>query len=520
MPVQFDFYAHSTTRRLLTQDTLKIESWRYTIIEEDIEKYLIIRLNNQRIIPIESTGGRLSKHKYLIFTTAACAILISSIDSSIVSVALPVFTSYFGTTLIIAGWTISIYQLVLVATVPAIGKISDVLGRKPTFLVCVGLFTTGSLLCSLAPNVESLIFFRFIQGFGGGGIMPSAAGIVADEFKESRQRAIGLFSSIIPAGAIIGPNLGGWLLTILDWRALFWVNIPIGIGVIIAAWLLLPASIKKKGRIDYLGALMVAASVAAFMVGLSALGNIGSSSSWLLSAGLLIIAGTGLVLFYRRETRIPEPIIDLEIMKDRPFIAANIYNFIYGAGLLGVASMIPTYAVSVYGMSTFQSGVILTPRSIGMVLASLVASTLLVRWGYRKPMIAGTSLVAFCFIIMSFAFQGLSFWGSDVSNFAFVAFMLLIYGIGMGIVSPAANNACIELMPERVATITGLRSLFRFSGAALGVTIATLIVHIIGDPTRGFRVLFIIVASSLLISIIPIYGMPASPVIKPRGNQR
>jgi len=440
----------------------------------------------------------------------ACALLLSSIDGTVVAVALPVVTSFFHTSLIVAGWIISIYQLALAATLPLAGKVSDVLGRKSTFMICVALFTFGSLLCSVAPDIELLIFFRFIQALGGAGIFPSATAIVADEFPDSRQRAIGLFSSIFPIGWIIGPNLGGWLIVSLGWRSLFWINIPLGLLVIIASNSLLHSDVRKKGDVDFIGATLVGVCLSALMAGLSIIGASHTKATWAIAGVLFCITIICVIFLVRHEIRAKDPILDIEVMKGKPFVAANVYNVIYGAALLGIMSLLPTYAVSVYGMSTFESGFILTPRSIGMIVASLVASHFIMRWGYRWPMVLGTSVIAISFFLLGLEPSGVTVFGRELNNLTTMGIMMLFLGLGTGVVSPAANNACIELMPERVASITGIRSMFRQTGGAVSITIATLLLHVVGNMTKGFSIICFGSAIALLASIPVIFAMPSS----------
>jgi len=149
---------------------------------------------------------------YMIFATVSVALMLSSISATSIAVAFPIITSYFMVPLTIAGWIISVYQLGFTVTMPIIGKVSDVFSRKSTFIVCLVLFIVSSAMCAVAKNIEMLIFFRLVQAFGGGGFMPSAVGIISEVFPESRQKMIGLFSSIFPIGQIIGPNVGGWLV--------------------------------------------------------------------------------------------------------------------------------------------------------------------------------------------------------------------------------------------------------------------------------------------------------------------
>src|SRR5512139_1364753 len=150
--------------------------------------------------------------RYLIFISAGLSLLMYSIDTTVVAVAFPHFIKDLGTNIVWAAWTISIYLVAVTSVMPLMGNLSDSFGRKRVFLISLILFTGSSLACGLAPNIYSLVAFRFLQGIGGGGFLPTASGIVSDQFPENRERAIGLFTSIFAIGSIIGPNLGGWIV--------------------------------------------------------------------------------------------------------------------------------------------------------------------------------------------------------------------------------------------------------------------------------------------------------------------
>ncbi|MBN1685166.1 MAG: MFS transporter, partial [Spirochaetales bacterium] len=165
--------------------------------------------------------------RYIVFGVVGLSLLLASISHSSASVAFPVIMSDLNTTLVLAGWILTAYQLVQTIVMPLAGKLSEIFSRRASFVAYALLFTVGSILCALAPNVYLLIGARVIQAIGGGGFMPCAAGIVSDEFPEARQRYIGLFSSIFPVGAIIGPNIGGWMVEALGWRSVFWLNVPL-----------------------------------------------------------------------------------------------------------------------------------------------------------------------------------------------------------------------------------------------------------------------------------------------------
>lgn len=460
--------------------------------------------------------------RYLIFASVSLVLLLSAINGTSVAVAFPAIISEFDASLVQAGWVLSIYQLVATVVMPLAGKANDILGRKQTLMFFLGLFTLGSLLSAVAPNVPLLILSRFIQGIGGGGFLPSAAGIVADEFPRSRQRAIGLFTSIFPLGQIIGPNLGGGLTEAFGWRSIFWFNIPLAIVAFIAAVVLLRPGQKTAQRIDIRGALLLAGSLGSFMVGLTELGNGDTPVTWML-AGLLFASSIAfMVVFIRHEVRTEDPVIDLEVLRERRFMAANVYNFVYGAAVLGVVSFLPLYAVTVHGMSVFTSGIILTPRSVGMLIASTLTSIFMLRWGYRKPMLVGTAAIVLSLFLLAIASPGVNvILGVQLSSTTLLLAILLISGIGSGTSAPAANNACIELMPDRVATITGVRGMFRQGGGAIGIAIASLVLeHSAGNMGRGFFFIFLGLAIIMLLTATLIFAMPASPHDSPRAARK
>ena len=450
--------------------------------------------------------------RYFIFSVVSLALFLASVNATAVSVAFPVIIPELNASLVLAGWVLSVYQLVAVSAMPLAAQMSEVFGRKSTFMLCVLLFTVGSVLCAVAPNVNLLIVFRVIQAIGGGGFLPSAAGIVSDEFPEMRQRAIGLFTSIFPIGAIIGPNLGGWMVASLGWRSVFWFNVPLGALVLILSWLLLRAGGGNRASgIDLVGATLLAVFLSAFMLALTELGNGRAGIPWMLVSLLIVLSIVSLIVFLRREQTVREPVIELELLRGRPFLGANAYNLVYGACAFGVFSLIPLYAVSIYGMSVFQSGLILTPRSIGMMIASTVTSFFLVRWGYRWPIVVGTLTIVLSLFLLALEPQGINVWRIHLNANVWLLLIMALSGLGIGISAPAANNACIELMPNRVATITGLRGMFRQMGGVISITTTTLLLQGIGNMQRAFSVVFISLALILLLSIPAVFTMPKQP---------
>ena len=444
-----------------------------------------------------------------IFVVVSLALLMSSIDSTIVSVGLPNMVVGLHTNLIWIGWVITAYSLMQAIILPMAGKLSDDFGRKNLFLVAVVLFTVGSMLCAIAPNVYLLIVFRVIQAIGGGAFMPSAAGIVSDVFGEkNRSTAIGLFTSVFPIGGIIGPNLGGWVIDAFSWRAMFSINVPIGIVLLAAGIFVLPSGgrVAAARSIDLAGAGLFAAGIITVMYGMTVWGNEANVS---LQVFIWFVVGlVSLTVFIRHEGKTRDPMIDLRLLRERAFFAANLYNVLYGALVFGFFSFIPLYATYEYGMSASASGFILTPRAILMIAVSAISSFLLIRFGYRLPMILGIVLVSISLFLVGQSWHNATIFGHGISNVVLLSTLIMISGLGVGVGGPAANNAAIELMPEAVARITGLRSMFRTTGGVLGTSVIVLLLAHDKNQGEGLAHIFIGLSFLVLLVIPPIFLIP------------
>ncbi|MGD0795310.1 MAG: MFS transporter [Dehalococcoidales bacterium] len=446
--------------------------------------------------------------RYFIFGVTSLSFLLIAISGTTVTVAFPMITTDFQTSLILAGWVLGINQLTATAFMPLGGKAGEIFGNKRVYLASIGVFTIGSLICALAPNIGILIFGRFLQATGTGSILPLATSIVSDAFPNSRQQAIGFFTTIMPIGNIIGPNIGGWMVESFGWRSTFWLNIPLGIAVFIISLILLKSKKGGGGHLDLVGTGLFTGALSALLIALSSFGNVQNGGSWLLPAALFIAAVILMLAFFRREARIRDPMIDLEFIKSRPFLAANIFNLFYGMAAMGVMSFTPLFATSVYGMSTLASGLILTPRSVGMLVASIVTSLYLPKWGYRKPMLAGTGVIVFSLVLLGLKPSGINLPGLYLNSTVVLGAILFLIGAGMGITAPAANNACIDLMPERVGMITGLRGTFRQSGSAISIAITAVVLQSFSQIGHGFSLVYYGLAAVLLVTAPTVFAMP------------
>jgi EmrB/QacA subfamily drug resistance transporter len=448
------------------------------------------------------TASTLSPTRHVFFILAVSAVLMSSIDTTIVAVAVPQLTTALDSPLLYVGWTITAYQLVQVIMLPLAGKLSDSFGRKKVFLTCVGIFTLGSLLCGLASSIWALVAARALQAVGGGGLMPSAVGVISDHYRERRAQARGLFSSVLPMGAILGPNVGGYILAHFSWRYMFFVNLPIGAIVFAGAFLLLSSDGPRESRhIDFPGVGLYAGAIALLLATMTAAGD--DPDLWhtpFLWLGLLVSIGL-FVLFLRHIRRAADPVMDYRLVAHQPFLAANLYNIVFGACVFGISSFIPFYAVTHYGLSTLMSGTVLTPRAIAMSGTAMIASMWIIKTGYRKPMVIGVLAISAMLFLLGMGWTEATIGSFQIDGFWLLASALVLGGIGMGISNPASNNATLDLAPERAAAMTGVRGMFRLTGGVLSVATIVLTLTFFPDRGQGLQMIFLVLSVAVLLAV-------------------
>ena len=446
--------------------------------------------------------------RWIFFGLACLCLLMYSIDMTIVSVALRTIVDDLDTSLPLAAWTLTGFALTQTVVLPLIGKLGERFGQMRVFITCVVVFTLGSLLCGLAPNVFILILCRALQALGGAGFMTSATAIVAREFPETRSKMIGLFASILPLGGIVGPNLGGYLIQHFGWRFVFLVNVPIGLLAVpmlfwqsSAAGLLKAPPKKERPPLDFKGSGLFACAIASILLALTFLGDepeiIWSPVFW----GLFGIGLVMLFLFIRQERRAPEPVIDLGLVTKHPFLVVNVFNFMFGAFVFGCFQFIPYYASVQYGMSTFESGAVLTPRSVTMIVVSACTSLFIMRLGYRVPIILGMIGMIASMLIIGQGWDGFDLGLLAVGPFGLLAGAVGLSGVAMGLFMPSSNNAALDLLPDRVGVIAGLRQFFRQVGGMIGTAGIVVALSLSPDKAAGTREIYTVLALLLIITI-------------------
>lgn len=250
------------------------------------------------------------------------------------------------------------------------------------------------------------------------------------------------------------------------------------------------------------------AGVIFLMFGLNLVSESFSAGYLFIAVASVFLSITMLLLFFYHEKKEVDPFLDIALLRSVPFLAANLLNVIIGAAVFGVFAFVPLYATTVHGLSTLMSGIILTPRSFGMIPASAVTAIFLTRWGYRRPIVLGLAAIAGSTILIGESQHLPTIMSAGLGVAGMLSFILLLTGIGVGIALPAANNACIELMPHRVATIVGLRGMFRTIGGALGISQITIVLHLSSNFATGFRIVFTFFGLILLFAIPLAFLMP------------
>jgi len=406
-------------------------------------------------------------HRRVVFGIVSIALLMASIDQTIVATALNAIRGDLHAELTWSGWTITIYALGQIIVMPLAGRLGDQFGRRRVFLAAAVLFTVASLACSLADNIYLLVVFRAFQAIGGGAFMPTATGIVSEQFGRDRDRAIGMFTSIFPIGGILGPIIGGIIVTYWSWREIFLVNAPLGALLIVLGLRFIPRSTPQAtSRVDIPGAVLLALTILFGMYGITLLGGRGATPADPFFIGAEVVAIVLGVFFVRHANRRAAPFIPITLLRGRGFGAMNAINFLFGAAVLGFGALVPLYAESRYGIQPLQAGTLLTARAVGMICVAGLAVFALRRTGYRAPMIGGFLLVAGGMTTMSVAPHGLT-------PYVWLAMAAGITGIGMGLSIPASNNASLQLAPAQISAIAGLRGMFRQSGGIVAVSITT-----------------------------------------------
>jgi EmrB/QacA subfamily drug resistance transporter len=400
-----------------------------------------------------------------ILMICSMSLLIVGLDVTIVNVALPSIGHSFHAPLSGLQWTVDAYTLVLASLLMLSGSTADRLGRRRTFIIGLSVFSAGSLLCSVAPNLELLVVFRMLQAVGGSMLNPVAMSIITNTFTDLRERAqaVGVWGAVVGISMALGPVLGGALVTSAGWRSIFWINIPVGLVAIVLAMRYIPESKAPHARrIDPVGQALIIVLLAGLTFGIIEAPRRGWGSPLIVAAfTLAVLAAVGLL---RYEPRRAEPLIDLRFFRSVPFTAATVTAVAAFATLGGFLFVNTLYLQEVRGLSAVHAGLDTLPMAALTMVFSPISGRIVGSRGSRWPlMAAGIAMVASCLMLTQL---------SATTSFTWLFAAYVVFGLGFGLVNAPITNTAVSGMPRAQAGVAaGIASTSRQIGQTLGVAV-------------------------------------------------
>jgi DHA2 family multidrug resistance protein len=409
---------------------------------------------------------------WLIAVVVAMAAFMEVLDTSIANVALPHIAGDLGASNDQSTWVLTSYLVSNAIVLPISGWLAGLFGRRRFFLLCIVLFTVSSLLCGAAPSLAALIFFRVIQGVGGGGLQPMAQAILADVFPpEKRGMAFALYGITAVTAPTIGPTLGGWITDNYSWRWIFYINLPVGILTLFLAARLVedPPWLKRAKaavRIDYIGIALLALGVGALQVLLDK----GQEDDWFGSrfiVTLIVVSAVCLVSLVIREWFYTAPIIDVRLFKSFNFAMSNMMMFILGLSLFSSLVMMPQFLQTLLGYTAESAGLVLSGSGLVLLLEMPLVGLLTSKFPTKYIIGFGWMVLA---VAMFFSTQRL-----DLSiDFRSAAWLRVAQGAGLGFLFVPISLACyIGIPPEKSSSVSGIVNFMRNIGSSVGTSMVT-----------------------------------------------
>ena len=416
----------------------------------------------------------------LILTAISCAVL-ELIDTTVVNVSLREISGSIGATTTEIAWVVTAYAISNVIIIPLTSMLSDLFGRKTYFTASVVIFTFSSLMCGLSTNLWMLVFWRFVQGIGGGGLLSTAQSIIVGAFPpEKISTANAIFGMGIIMGPTFGPALGGFITDNLNWHWIFFVNIPIGVIATILAWTFVTdrEGAVKPRKIDWWGIIFLVVSVGCIQFVLEE----GTSKDWFESSEITlcsILAVTGLIAFIYRELSIDYPAVNIRLYKNYNLAMGSFMNFMLGFLLFGTVFIFPLFAQISLGWTATQTGAFMIPSALCTAVSMPIVGKLLGSGKNPKTIILIGIVMTFCFLmIMSFA-------SPDSSQNDFY-FPFVLRGVGLAfMMSPILSLAVQGLRGKDMAQAIGLANMIRQLGGALGIALINVFLTHKNAEVRG-----------------------------------
>ncbi|WP_314221528.1 MFS transporter [Streptomyces zaehneri] len=423
-----------------------------------------------------------SRRRLLVLAICCMSLLIVSLDVTVLNVALPAMQSDLHASTAGLQWTIDAYTLVLAVLLMLAGSTADRIGRKKVFMAGLVVFTIGSALCSLAPNLELLVAARMVQAVGGSMLNPVAMSIITNTFTDPRERAraIGVWGAVVGISMAAGPLLGGLLVESVGWRSIFWLNLPIGLVALLATLRYVPESRAPKARRpDPVGQLLVIALFGPLTYAIIEAPEAGASTSLPFAA----VALAALIGLLRYEPRRAEPLVDLRFFRSVPFSGATVVAVAAFAALGGFLFLSTLYLQNVRGLDALHAGLWMLPMAVPMFLCAPLSGRLVGSRGPRLPLlISGAAITTSGLLFAVFEAET-----SDVT--LFLGYVL--FGVGFGFVNAPITNTAVSGMPRGQAGVAAaVASTSRQLGQTLGVAVIGAVLAA-GVSTSAYRDTFV-----------------------------
>ncbi|MEV7449954.1 MFS transporter [Streptomyces nigra] len=425
------------------------------------------------------------RRRLLILAICCMSLLIVSLDNTALNVALPALQSDLHASTSGLQWTIDAYTLVLASLLMLAGSTADRIGRKRVFMAGLVVFTIGSALCSLAPDLNSLIVFRMVQAVGGSMLNPVAMSIITNTFTNPRERAraIGVWGAVVGISMAAGPLIGGLLVETVGWRAIFWVNLPVGLAALLLTLRFVPESRAAKARrADPVGQVLVMLLFGSLTYAIIEAPT-APAAEVLVFGGLAMAALVGLLV---HEPRRAEPLIDLRFFRSAPFSGATVIAVSAFAALGGFLFLSTLYLQNVRGLDALHAGLWMLPMAALCFVCAPVAGRVVGNRGPRLPLlIAGASMTASGILFAAFEAE---------SSDATLVLGYILFGLGFGFVNAPITNTAVSGMPRAQAGVAAaVASTSRQLGQALGVAVIGAVLAS-GIGTAAYRTAFVTAA--------------------------
>ncbi|MDA8195175.1 MAG: MFS transporter [Thermaerobacter sp.] len=407
---------------------------------------------------------------WLSFAAATTGTFMVNVDASVVNVALPVLQKTFMMPIATLQWIVTAYLLVITGTLPVAGRLADWLGRREVFLAGIAVFVLGSVACAVSPDFSALVAARIFQGFGGAIIMANVMAIIALIFPpEQRGKALGLIGSVVAAGTLAGPPLGGLLTATYGWRSIFWINLPVGIWGLLGSWRYLPRFARDRAfhlrTLDWPGALLFMLATSLFQFSLV---NLHRPAGWV----LLILTGLAVYGFVRVEKTVALPLIPLRLFRIRAFSLNMISGLAYWVLMMFPAFLLPFYLKEELHLPIGLIGLSLVPQALAMIVVSPWGGRMSDRYGVLVPGRIALGL----FIVADVLFAVLPATPPLWQVWA----LLLVIGTAAGLFSSPQNAAVLNAVAKPdTGLASSLLATQRNLGRAMGVAFASIILSLV-----------------------------------------